>query len=233
VEGQFITRPGDRETRSRGPRSCPPHGDRSPLGGLHAAGFERWHLGATTGHQLGDSNRGQGRRRSVDLRFFRPALYRLSYLTSKPNPKWIRSAGATGFEPATSGLTGRRTLQAVLRPRDVADSEQVRGDGESIDLANSCSTSGGDTGDAPIRTEFAGRAPRRVLSSLPAERGARAKGRRRDAPVGERRYRPNEPRVEPDSHCRTSSLYSVGTFTPARARLTRKTASIIHSMNSS
>ena len=27
-------------------------------------------------------DRGQGRRRSVDLRFFRPALYRLSYLTS-------------------------------------------------------------------------------------------------------------------------------------------------------
>ena len=28
-------------------------------------------------------DRGQGRRRSVDLRFFRPALYRLSYLTSQ------------------------------------------------------------------------------------------------------------------------------------------------------
>ena len=26
---------------------------------------------------------GQGRRRSVDLRFFRPALYRLSYLTMR------------------------------------------------------------------------------------------------------------------------------------------------------
>ena len=30
--------------------------------------------------------RGQGRRRSVDLRFFRPALYRLSYLTNDLKP---------------------------------------------------------------------------------------------------------------------------------------------------
>ena len=29
---------------------------------------------------------GQGRRRSVDLRFFRPALYRLSYLTNDLKP---------------------------------------------------------------------------------------------------------------------------------------------------
>src|SRR5919106_3861924 len=58
---------------------------------------------------------GQGRHRSVDLRFFRPALYRLSYLTEQPGSYDPGFAGTTGFEPATSGLTGRRTLQTVLR----------------------------------------------------------------------------------------------------------------------
>jgi hypothetical protein len=78
----------------------------------------------------------------------RPPVFQTGALPTElpdlqPNPKWIRSAGATGFEPATSGLTGRRTLQAVLRPRDVADSDEVRGDRGSIDLTGACSTSGG------------------------------------------------------------------------------------------
>ena len=47
--------------------------------------------------------RGRDRRRSGDLALFRRALYRLSYPT----------ADLTGFEPATSGLTGRRALLAA------------------------------------------------------------------------------------------------------------------------
>ena len=54
---------------------------------------------------------GQGQNRTADPRFFRPILYQLSYLAARP------LAGTTGFEPATSGLTGQRTLQTVLRPR--------------------------------------------------------------------------------------------------------------------
>ncbi len=69
----------------------------------------------------GDFGGGQGRRRSVDLWFFRPALYQLSYLTSHNHARTeVRAqyvAGATGFEPATSGLTGRRELQTSPRPR--------------------------------------------------------------------------------------------------------------------
>ena len=61
---------------------------------------------------------GQRRRRSVDLRFFRAALYRLSYLTMHLHTqKCGEVAGTTGFEPATSGLTGRRELQASPRPQ--------------------------------------------------------------------------------------------------------------------
>ena len=48
---------------------------------------------------------GRDRRRSGDLPLFRRTLCQLSYPT----------AVSTGFEPATSGLTGRRTLQTVLR----------------------------------------------------------------------------------------------------------------------
>ena len=40
---------------------------------------------------------GQGRRRSVDLWFFRPALYRLSYLTSRPEPVGLRVGGNDGI----------------------------------------------------------------------------------------------------------------------------------------
>jgi hypothetical protein len=58
---------------------------------------------------------GQGQDRTGDLRFFRPALYQLSYLTESQVPCTL--AGTTGFEPATSGLTGRRELQASPRPR--------------------------------------------------------------------------------------------------------------------
>ena len=70
---------------------------------------------------LGRGSRGQGRRRSVDLWFFRPALYQLSYLTLHNHARTVVRAqcvaGATGFEPATSGLTGRRELQTSPRPR--------------------------------------------------------------------------------------------------------------------
>ena len=68
---------------------------------------------------------GQGRDRTADPRFFRPVLYQLSYLTGSMYPKTLEPvgpsvlhmAGATGFEPATSGLTGRRELQTSPRPR--------------------------------------------------------------------------------------------------------------------
>ena len=49
---------------------------------------------------------GRDRRRSGDLALFRRALCQLSYPT----------AVLTGFEPAASGLTGRRALQTA--PQD-------------------------------------------------------------------------------------------------------------------
>ncbi len=55
---------------------------------------------------------GQGQNRTADLRFFRPSLYQLSYLAVS----WDL-AGMTGFEPATSGLTGRRELLTSPHPR--------------------------------------------------------------------------------------------------------------------
>ena len=62
---------------------------------------------------------GQGQNRTADPRFFRPVLYQLSYLAECT--LWGADieplAGTTGFEPATSGLTGRRELQASPRPQ--------------------------------------------------------------------------------------------------------------------
>ncbi len=56
---------------------------------------------------------GRNRCRSGDLALFRRALYQLSYPT----------AVLTGFEPATSGLTGRRALQTA--PQDLATTERL------------------------------------------------------------------------------------------------------------
>ncbi len=53
---------------------------------------------------------GRDRRRSGDLALFRRALCQLSYPTSD-------RAVLTGFEPASSGLTGRRALQTA--PQDL------------------------------------------------------------------------------------------------------------------
>jgi hypothetical protein len=55
---------------------------------------------------------GQGRDRTADLAVFSRTLYRLSYLPSRPGLR-VESLGPTpavptGFEPATSALTGRR-----------------------------------------------------------------------------------------------------------------------------
>ena len=57
-------------------------------------------------------NGGRDRRRSGDLTLFRRALYQLSYSTKPPHPYGCR-ADLTGFEPATSALTGRRALRAA------------------------------------------------------------------------------------------------------------------------
>ncbi len=78
-----------RPARVRGNRESPQNGEKgrqSRHASRHTSsaetpmvieGFGRYHWSAC---------RGQGRRRSVDLRFFRPALYRLSYLTGRPIP---------------------------------------------------------------------------------------------------------------------------------------------------
>ena len=73
----------------------------------------------TGGNELTTARRhstvsGRDRRRSGDLALFRRALYQLSYPTSAPSSE---AAVLTGFEPATSGLTGRRALQAA--PQDL------------------------------------------------------------------------------------------------------------------
>ena len=63
---------------------------------------------------------GQSRDRSDDLTLFRRALYQLSYLTKTPAPSRGLGAGSadlTGFEPAASGLTGRRALLAAPQVR--------------------------------------------------------------------------------------------------------------------
>ena len=67
--------------------------------------------------QRGDSARygaeldvpgGQGRDRTADLAVFSRTLYRLSYLPGGPGLVASVRAVPTGFEPATSALTGRR-----------------------------------------------------------------------------------------------------------------------------
>ena len=65
-----------------------------------------------------DSFCGRDRRRSGDLPLFRRPLCQLSY----PTPTELSHlrefvAVPTGFEPATSALTGRRALQTAPRDR--------------------------------------------------------------------------------------------------------------------
>ena len=67
----------------------------------------------------GLSDGGRDRRRSGDLPLFRRSLCQLSYPTRacpSPGARGRSVAVPTGFEPATSGLTGRRALQTA--PRD-------------------------------------------------------------------------------------------------------------------
>jgi hypothetical protein len=67
---------------------------------------------------------GEGRNRTADTRFFRPVLCQLSYLALNPllspprrgRSLELRRAGTTGFEPATSGLTGRRAEPDCATP---------------------------------------------------------------------------------------------------------------------
>src|SRR5205807_7328347 len=61
-----------------------------------------------------------GRHRSVDLALFRRALYQLSYPTLAFEMSTGCGAVLTGFEPATSGLTGRRALQTAPQDQIVA-----------------------------------------------------------------------------------------------------------------
>jgi hypothetical protein len=71
-------------------------------------------------------NSGRNRCRSGDLTLFRRALYQLSYPTkaNPPPPEHPNGdeclADLTGFEPATSGLTGRRALLAAPQVRVAA-----------------------------------------------------------------------------------------------------------------
>ena len=63
---------------------------------------------------------GRDRRRSGDLPLFRRPLCQLSYPTPHKLPSRLEKesvAVPTGFEPATSALTGRRALQTAPRDR--------------------------------------------------------------------------------------------------------------------
>ncbi len=62
---------------------------------------------------------GERRIRTADTWIFSPVLYQLSYLTAAyilPHGGFFL-AEPTGFEPAISGLTGRRVYQATPRLR--------------------------------------------------------------------------------------------------------------------
>jgi hypothetical protein len=63
---------------------------------------------------------GRDRRRSGDLPLFRRTLCQLSYPTAWVFTSPGEVAVPTGFEPAASGLTGRRALQTAPRDRDLA-----------------------------------------------------------------------------------------------------------------
>ena len=52
---------------------------------------------ARAGFDCDEFDGGQGRRRSVDLRFFRPALYQLSYLTQHRTPLRGQVGGHDGI----------------------------------------------------------------------------------------------------------------------------------------
>src|ERR1700742_2316168 len=72
---------------------------------------------------------GRDRRRSGDLPLFRRSLCLLSYPTELRRDRGHdERSGAvpTGFEPATSGLTGRRALQAAPRDR-ITTAEAAKG----------------------------------------------------------------------------------------------------------
>ena len=68
------------------------------------------------------SSGGRDRRRSGDLALFRRALCQLSYPTA--TARRLGVAVPTGFEPATSGLTGRRALQTAPRDRGLLEHPQ-------------------------------------------------------------------------------------------------------------
>src|ERR671916_2041704 len=70
---------------------------------------------------------GRDRRRSGDLPLFRRTLCQLSYPTAclaPAPPVGAKMAVLTGFEPATSGLTGRRALQTA--PQDQCTPNGIR-----------------------------------------------------------------------------------------------------------
>src|SRR5829696_2335079 len=74
-----------------------PESGARPAGGVSPAGLA----------ELGEPG-GQGRDRTADLAVFSRTLYRLSYLPGGPGLVALVRAVPTGFEPATSALTGRR-----------------------------------------------------------------------------------------------------------------------------
>ncbi len=119
----------DQRIRPRATNARPTLGQRRSQARSHARAFAfpSWAEnggwpGVSPGH-LG----GRDRRRSGDLPLFRRTLYQLSYPTpvalsgeGTRAPGGAKVAVPTGFEPATSGLTGRRALQTAPRDRDFA-----------------------------------------------------------------------------------------------------------------